>query len=31
MEAARLQLAERLFQNFAPLNEKEFLPFSVSL
>ena len=29
MEAACLQLAERLFQSFAPLNEKHFLPFSV--
>ena len=28
-EAACLQLAERLFQSFAPLNEKDFLPFSV--
>ena len=28
-EAACLQLAERLFQYFAPLNEKHFLPFSV--
>ena len=28
-EAACLQLAERLFQSFAPLNEKHFLPFSV--
>ena len=26
-----MQLAERLFQSFAPLNEKEFLPFSVSI
>ena len=30
-EAACLQLAERLFQSFAPLNEKHFLPFSVRL
>ena len=29
MEATCLQLAERLFQSFAPLNEKHFLPFSV--
>ena len=29
-EAACLQLAERLFQSFASLNEKHFLPFSVS-
>ena len=29
-EAACLQLAERLFQSFAPLNGKDFLPFSVS-
>ena len=29
MEAAYLQLAERLFQSFSPLNEKDFLPFSV--
>ena len=29
--AACLQLAERLFQSFAPLNEKDFLPFSVRL
>ena len=28
-EAACLQLAERLFQRFTPLNEKHFLPFSV--
>ena len=28
--AACLQLAERLVQSFAPLNEKDFLPFSVS-
>ena len=28
-EAACLQLAERLFQSFTPLNEKHFLPFSV--
>ena len=28
-EAACLQLAERLFQSFAPLNEKHFLPFYV--
>ena len=28
-EAACLHLAERLFQSFAPLNEKHFLPFSV--
>ena len=28
-EAACLQLAERLFQSFVPLNEKHFLPFSV--
>ena len=28
-EAAYLQLAERLFQSFTPLNEKHFLPFSV--
>ena len=28
-EAACLQLAKRLFQSFAPLNEKHFLPFSV--
>ena len=27
--AACLQVAERLFQSFAPLNEKHFLPFSV--
>ena len=27
--AACLQLAERLFQSFEPLNEKHFLPFSV--
>ena len=27
--AACLQLTERLFQSFAPLNEKNFLPFSV--
>ena len=26
-----LQLAERLFQSFAPLNEKDFLPFSVPI
>ena len=26
---ACLQLAERLFQSFAPLTEKDFLPFSV--
>ena len=30
-EAACLQLAERLFQSFAPLNEKDFLPFSVPI
>ena len=30
-EAACLQLAERLFQSFTPLNEKHFLPFSVNL
>ena len=28
-KAACLQLAERLFQSFTPLNEKHFLPFSV--
>ena len=28
-EAACLQLALRLFQSFAPLNEKDFLSFSV--
>ena len=28
-EAACLQLAERLFQCFPPLNEKHFLPLSV--
>ena len=28
-EAACLQLAKRLFQSLAPLNEKHFLPFSV--
>ena len=28
-EAACLQLAERLFQSFTPLNEKHFLPCSV--
>ena len=28
-EASCLQLAERLFQSFVPLNEKHFLPFSV--
>ena len=28
-EAACLQLAERFFHSFAPLNEKHFLPFSV--
>ena len=28
-EAACLQLAERLFHSFTPLNEKHFLPFSV--
>ena len=28
-EAACLQLAEKLVQSFAPLNEKHFLPFSV--
>ena len=28
-QAACLQLAERLFQSFAPLNEKHLLPFSV--
>ena len=28
-EAACLQLAERLFQSFTPLNEKDFLPFTV--
>ena len=28
-EAACLQLALRLFQSFAPLSEKDFLPFSV--
>ena len=28
-EAACLQLAERLFQSFTSLNEKDFLPFSV--
>ena len=28
-EAACLQLAERLFQSFTPLNEKHFLPFSI--
>ena len=28
-EAACLQLAERLFQSLAPLNDKHFLPFSV--
>ena len=26
-----MQLAERLFQSFAPLNEKDFLPFSVPI
>ena len=30
-EAACLQLTERLFQSFAPLNEKDFLPFSVPI
>ena len=30
-EAACLQLAERLFQSFALLNEKHFLPFSVPI
>ena len=30
-EDACLQLAERLFQSFTPLNEKHFLPFSGSL
>ena len=30
-EAACLQLAERLFQSFAPLNENHFLPFFVPL
>ena len=29
IEAACLQLAERLFQSFTPQNEKHFLPFSV--
>ena len=29
MEAACLQVAERLFQSFAPLNEMDFLQFSV--
>ena len=29
-DAACLQLAERLFQSFAPLNEKDFLPFSLN-
>ena len=28
-EATCLQLAERLFQSFAPLNKKYFLPFAV--
>ena len=28
-EAACLQLALRLFHSFTPLNEKDFLPFSV--
>ena len=28
-EAACFQLAQRLFQSFTPLNEKDFLPFSV--
>ena len=28
-EAACLQLAERLFQSFTPLNKKHFLPFSI--
>ena len=27
--ASCLQLAERLFQSFAPLNETHFLPFSI--
>ena len=26
-----MQLAERLFQSFVPLNEKDFLPFSVPI
>ena len=26
-----MHLAERLFQSFAPLNEKDFLPFSVPI
>ena len=30
-QGACLQLAERLFQCFATLNEKDFLPFSVRL
>ena len=30
-EAAFLPLAEGLFQSFAPLNEKDFLPFSVPI
>ena len=30
-EAACLQLAERLFRSFTPLNEKHFLPFSVPI
>ena len=29
MEAACLQVAERLFQSFAPLNKKDFFPLSV--
>ena len=29
--AACLQLAERLFQSFAPLYEEDFLPFSVPI
>ena len=30
-EPAWLQLAEKLFQSFAPLNEKDFLAFSVPI
>ena len=30
-EASWLQLAERLFQSFAPLNEKDFMSFSVPI
>ena len=29
--AACLQLPERLFHSFAPLNEKDFMPFSVNM